>query len=366
MAPRIVQWVGDLYEAARAYIGKEREIRVDESNWDLLIHDGTTPGGHRLMNMTNADLRYQKLNSELGGLGPFPPGARGILVRATDTEYILRVMQQTPDAEVTVQNPDGFGGNFVVSLTDIFPRAKTFNNSVTFNGPVVINTNITFGPAITVAVQGTLNVNNLNVAGVISVPPNSIPTSAIAGLDARIRTLGCPLGVIMLWNHNYGGVPAGWAVCDGANGTVDLRDRFVVGAALSYAPGTVGGVVSQNIGRVAATAITVAQMANHTHGIVEPQHQHTLPDPGHSHIVPSAVVVQTGTGVNLGGAGGQFTATVNIGTNLVGIGFTHTDPAGIGIGINANGGDQGHDHATSNFDNRPPFYAEYYIQHIGP
>lgn len=361
MAPRIVQWVGDLYDAAAAYIGAVREIRIDISNWDIILHDGTTPGGHRIMNMTNADLRYQKLNSELGGLGPFPPGSRGILVRATDTEYILRVMQETPDGEVIIQNPDGFGGNFVLSLADTFPRHKTFNNGVTIvNGLAVDTINATW-----IATTGGYNGNADFRGKTVYFDPGQIPLTAIAGLDAHIMTLGCPLGVIMLWNHNYGGIPAGWHICDGTAGTVDLRDRFVVGAGGNYAAAQVGGVSIQNAGNVVATAITIAQMPSHTHTVNEPAHHHNITDPSHVHYMPEGLVTQTGSGVALGGAGGQFAAVVNNSTNNVATGITIND-ANIGISVNPNGGDQGHTHGTNNFDNRPPFYAEYYIQHIGP
>lgn len=37
-------------------------------------------------------------------------------------------------------------------------------------------------------------------------------------------------------------IPVGWALCDGNNGTPDLRDRFIIGATSTYAPGATGGV----------------------------------------------------------------------------------------------------------------------------
>jgi hypothetical protein len=39
-----------------------------------------------------------------------------------------------------------------------------------------------------------------------------------------------PRGLIALWSGRIAQVPSGWALCDGRNGTPDLRDRFVVGA----------------------------------------------------------------------------------------------------------------------------------------
>lgn len=38
-----------------------------------------------------------------------------------------------------------------------------------------------------------------------------------------------PRGVILPWYAKSGEFPGGWAVCDGTNGTPDLRDRFLIG-----------------------------------------------------------------------------------------------------------------------------------------
>lgn len=50
---------------------------------------------------------------------------------------------------------------------------------------------------------------------------------AIAGLNS------VPTGVIMLWSGSTTDIPIGWALCDGQNGTPDLRSRFVMGASES-------------------------------------------------------------------------------------------------------------------------------------
>lgn len=43
-----------------------------------------------------------------------------------------------------------------------------------------------------------------------------------------------------MWSGEVDEIPAGWALCDGSNGTPDLRSRFIVGAGpgegSSYAP----------------------------------------------------------------------------------------------------------------------------------
>ncbi len=41
---------------------------------------------------------------------------------------------------------------------------------------------------------------------------------------------GIPSGVIVLWSGSIASIPSGWYLCNGSNGTPDLRNRFVVGA----------------------------------------------------------------------------------------------------------------------------------------
>lgn len=48
-------------------------------------------------------------------------------------------------------------------------------------------------------------------------------------------------GMILLWSGDIVDIPTGWHLCDGSNGTPDLRDRFVPGAGGAYAPGDFGG-----------------------------------------------------------------------------------------------------------------------------
>lgn len=43
-------------------------------------------------------------------------------------------------------------------------------------------------------------------------------------------------GQITLWHGAVIDIPPGWHLCDGTAGTVDLRNRFIVGAGDAYAP----------------------------------------------------------------------------------------------------------------------------------
>lgn len=53
---------------------------------------------------------------------------------------------------------------------------------------------------------------------------------------ADLKTAGIvPRGLISMWSGAVGAIPTGWALCDGTNGTPDLKGRFIAG----YDPGDV-------------------------------------------------------------------------------------------------------------------------------
>ena len=67
-----------------------------------------------------------------------------------------------------------------------------------------------------------------------------------ARLDGAIRA-AVPAGTIALWSGAASAIPTGWALCDGQNGTPDLRGRFVVGAGGDYAVGDTGGAATEEL-----------------------------------------------------------------------------------------------------------------------
>lgn len=105
---------------------------------------------------------------------------------------------------------------------------------------------------------------------------DSIQQLTIDTLTARIDTLEAELdtalayidtfcfsGQIKLWYGSVGSIPAGWQLCDGTNGTPNLRDRFVVGAGLNYVVDSTGGAASHTH--------TIDSESEHTHGITYPE-----------------------------------------------------------------------------------------------
>lgn len=71
-------------------------------------------------------------------------------------------------------------------------------------------------------------------------------------------------GMIMQWYGNADNPPTGWKICDGTNGTPDLRDRFLVGAGKSYGKGATGGTTQNRIAKSNLPAIGIGRFSANT------------------------------------------------------------------------------------------------------
>jgi hypothetical protein len=145
-----------------------------------------------------------------------------------------------------------------------------------------------------------------------------------------------PVGGILLWSGSIGSIPAGYVLCNGSNGTPDLRDRFVVGAGSTYAVNATGGSAN-------ATVVT---------------HNHTITDPGHKHFVANQDST-TGSAIS---AANQLTQ-VNSDSGVSNYQLQGTSTAAT-LGLTSSGTtsitiDNAGTSATN--ANLPPYYALCYI-----
>lgn len=106
--------------------------------------------------------------------------------------------------------------------------------------------------------------------GSVAIGKDTVPTSAldVNGVVTATRFVGdgtIPVGAIVLWSGQVATIPSGWALCDGANGTPDLRSRFVVGASGAVGPAGLTRYEAGAVGGTEAHVLTVAQMPSHTH-----------------------------------------------------------------------------------------------------
>lgn len=67
--------------------------------------------------------------------------------------------------------------------------------------------------------------------------------------------------MIVMWNGPSNNVPTGWALCNGQNGTPDLRDKFIVSAGSTMAQNNKGGLNTMSI------KLTGANIPAHTHDL---------------------------------------------------------------------------------------------------
>jgi hypothetical protein len=175
----------------------------------------------------------------------------------------------------------------------------------TCSGAAVFSSTVALGASATATTQSSGD-NSTKVATTAYVAANGIPT-----------------GVIVIWSGASGSIPSGWYLCNGSNGTPDLRDRFIVGAGSTYAVGNTGG---------SKDAIVVS-------------HSHSISDPGHNHNISNGSnVLRDGSPRNRADGGSRDINIVNLGI----------DSNTTGISVNSTG-------SSGTNANLPPYYALCYI-----
>ena len=140
--------------------------------------------------------------------------------------------------------------------------------------------------------------------------------------NAPVSAPAIPAGGIIIWSGSTGSVPSGWLLCDGTNGTPDLRDRFIIGAGNTYAVNATGG-----------TADAVVVSHTHTATVSDPGHAHSYDRPGPSNAA------------NPPGSSGSQPSGSTTGSAFTGISVTNASTGVSGTGANI-----------------PPYYALAYIQ----
>ena len=137
-------------------------------------------------------------------------------------------------------------------------------------------------------------------------------------------------GMIVLWSGTTNTIPSGWALCNGANGTPNLTDRFIVGAGNTYGVNQTGGYAD-------------ATLVSHNHSAS------TGGAGGHSHSYSKA-----GGGVTAGTGGivplSALSSLSSANTGSVG-NHTHS------VTVNSKG-------SSATNKNLPPYYALAYIMRL--
>lgn len=78
-------------------------------------------------------------------------------------------------------------------------------------------------------------------------------------VDGDTYLVKAPVGTIVIWGGTADTIPTGWHLCDGEDGTPDLRDKFVLGAEGSHSVDETGGEEK--------VSLTISQIPSHNHAI---------------------------------------------------------------------------------------------------
>lgn len=191
--------------------------------------------------------------------------------------------------------------------------------------------------AIASAISSKADLNSPALTGTPTAPTATTGTNTTQlATTAFVQTAlsgAFSTGMIMMWSGSIATIPTGWVLCNGSNGTPDLRNRFVIGAHSDSAGVAYSTVTGSN---TTSGGTKDAVVVSHTHTA-------TVTDPGHVHTYdPYGPVFYVGTGGSF--AGVQGPQTTNTGSAVTGISVTNAS-AGVS-GTN---------------QNLPPYYALAYI-----
>jgi hypothetical protein len=258
--------------------------QTTNTNLGTLLEQAIT--GYVAINMADANVTLTSLNGtfdqarnaviELTGTNSavrdvIPPVAEKLYTIFNNTTggYDVRVIGSTGTG---VNVPAGTtmlvycnGTNFVSGLSGT-PGNFRVNGALSVAGATTLSSALTYGGVtLSNAVTGTGSMV-LSASPTLTGTPIA-PTAAAGTNTTQIATTayvlanGIPSGGIMLWSGSIASIPSGWYLCNGSNGTPDLRDRFVVGAGSTYAVAATGGSAN-------------ATLVSHTHTITDPGHTH--------------------------------------------------------------------------------------------
>lgn len=161
-----------------------------------------------------------------------------------------------------------------------------------------------------------------------------------------------PSGLICMWHGLLANIPTGWTLCDGQNGTPDLRSKFVKGAAAGVDPGSTGGALTHTHSDHASHTHTYTEIVNHTHPVTDPGHTHNQQRHGTTTGSLTGITTAPDTSSSNPTAMGPSTASATTG-------ITTANPAGGVATGTTNGPSATLTHNSPNHE--PPFYTVAFI-----
>ena len=191
-----------------------------------------------------------------------------------------------------------------------------FIAAATNTGGVTLNINSLGAKNITKNGTTSLTANDILINSVVEVIYDGTQFQLVNPANS------VPSGIITMWSGTIATIPAGWYLCNGSNGTPDLRNKFIIGAyqdSAGVAYTTITGANTQTGGSKDAIVVS------HTHTATS-----TVTDPGHSHTVTASSSPPFNAGGNaVFGPATQTTSTsttgITVATSVASSGSSGTD-----------------------------------------
>lgn len=140
--------------------------------------------------------------------------------------YVLGISRQDSETEAMYLGNDGQQNAVLASNNGDLRLGSAFKTNFTEHMRVRHDGNVTIEKDL--QIKGKIDAD-------LTVEKKLVVKDKIEGMGAFVK------GMIIMWSGMQHDIPEGWALCNGQNGTPELRGKFILGAAGMYGEGSKGG-----------------------------------------------------------------------------------------------------------------------------
>jgi hypothetical protein len=217
--------------------------------WGPLVFDGATSTGH--------GPRIPVVNGHFNVfLGPVDTSNRSITMAFTQpTRYLgIKVTTETlapPTLPELAPRQQLLCSPYALQSydSDTLGHGKVAVGTGAASGQITVNTRTSVGagytslgaPANGLIVEGNVGIGtDVPGANKLAVNGNVRVDGVVEAVSGGVSFFMVPRRAIIMWSGTLATIPAGWALCDGNNGTPNLTNRFIYGVGPTENPGATG------------------------------------------------------------------------------------------------------------------------------
>jgi microcystin-dependent protein len=243
---------------------EQQTVTVDKGYFSVLLGEGSQVGSesklalNTLFTGTDISDRFVEMTVKGIGAGGTDSTIKPRLRLMTSpysfvSKYAISAANLINSTNAAVVNVSGG----YVGINKLVPTA-----ALDVSGAAVVSGALSAGSA---TVGGALTAASASISGALSANTLTVTSATVNGAVTANSFTGygtIPVGGIIMWSGAT--APVGWALCDGNNGTPDLRGRFVLG--LGAGTGLTARTLGQTGGEEKHT-LTTDEMPSHSHAL---------------------------------------------------------------------------------------------------